>query len=173
MLPEGEELKLGKTYKEELKVQNTGTVNQYVRVSIYKYWLDAEGKKNRELSPDLIQLGLTNLGSDWIEDESARTEERTVLYYHHLLYAEGEGNSETSLFADTLTIDDNIAKKVTQETQQEGNYTTIITTYDYNGVTFQVEVQVDAVQEHNAEDAAWSAWGKRISVQDNTLNLRD
>ncbi len=173
MLPEGEELKLGKTYKEELKVQNTGTVNQYVRVSIYKYWLDAEGKKNRELSPDLIQLGLTNLGSDWIEDESARTEERTVLYYHHLLYAKGEGNSETSLFADTLTIDDNIAKKVTQETQQEGNYTTIITTYDYNGVTFQVEVQVDAVQEHNAEDAAWSAWGKRISVQDNTLNLRD
>lgn len=173
MLPEGEELKLGKRYPEELKVRNTGTVNQYVRVSIYKYWLDADGRKDRELSPDLIDLHFTNLGTDWMEDEQARTEERTVLYYNKLLYAEGEGTSESSLFADTLTIDENIAKKVTQETKKEGNYTTITTTYDYNGVTFQIEVQVDAVQEHNAEDAAWSAWGKRVTVQDGTLSLRE
>lgn len=173
MLPEGEELKLGKRYPEELKVRNTGTVNQYVRVSIYKYWLDADGRKDRELSPDLIDLHFTNLGTDWMEDEHARTEERTVLYYNRLLYAEGEGTSESSLFADTLTIDENIAKKVTQETKKEGNYTTITTTYDYNGVTFQIEVQVDAVQEHNAEDAAWSAWGKRVTVQDGTLSLRE
>lgn len=173
MLPEGEALKLGKTYPEELKVQNTGTVNQYARVSIYKYWLDADGKKNQELSPDLIDLHLTNLGTDWIEDESAKTEERTVLYYNKLLYAEGEGTSVTPLFADLLTIDENIARKVTQEIKKEGNYTTITTTYDYNGVTFQIEVQVDAVQEHNAEDAAWSAWGKRVSVQDGVLSLRE
>ena len=173
MLSEGEELKLGKVYPEELKIRNTGTVNQYARVSIYKYWLDAEGRKDQELSPDLIDLHFTNLDSDWIEDESARTKERTVLYYNKLLYAEGEGASETSLFADTLTIDDNIAKKVTQETKKEGNYTTITTTYDYDGVTFQIEVQVDAVQEHNAEDAAWSAWGKRVMVQDGTLRLRE
>jgi len=43
MLPEGEELTLGKKYQEELKVRNTGTINQYVRVSIYKYWLDPSG----------------------------------------------------------------------------------------------------------------------------------
>ena len=35
-----------------------------------------------------------------------------------------------------------------------------------------VEVEVDAVQEHNAEDAVWSAWGKRISVgEDGILSL--
>ncbi len=172
MLPEGEKLTLGRRYQENLKVRNTGTINQYVRVSIYKYWLDPQGIKMRDLSPDLIDLNLVNLGTDWIEDEEARTEERTVLYYNKLLYAEGQGTSETALFADTLTIDDSIAKKVSQETKKEGNYTTIITTYDYDGVSFRIEVEVDAVQEHNAEDAIWSAWGKRITVsEDGTLSL--
>ena len=42
----------------------------------------------------------------------------------------------------------------------------------YDGVSFRVEVEVDAVQEHNAEDAVWSAWGKRISVgEDGILSL--
>lgn len=113
-----------------------------------------------------------NLGTDWIEDEGARTKERTVLYYNKLLYAQGQGTSETPLFADSLVIDDSIAKKVSQETQTNGNYTTIVTTYDYDGVSFRVEVEVDAVQEHNAEDAVWSAWGKRISVgEDGILSL--
>ena len=168
MLPEGEKLTLGKKYREELKVRNTGTINQYVRVNIYKYWLDANGVKMRDLSPDLIDLNLVN----WIEDEGARTKERTVLYYNKLLYALGQGTSETPLFADSLVIDDSIAKKVSQETQTNGNYTTIVTTYDYDGVSFRVEVEVDAVQEHNAEDAVWSAWGKRISVgEDGILSL--
>lgn len=174
MLPEGETLTLGKHYQEQLKVKNTGTINQYVRVSIYKYWLDAEGNKLRDLSPDLINLNLVNVGTDWMEDEGARTRERTVLYYSKLLYAEGEGASETSLFADSLTIDDSIAKKVSQETKKDGNYTTIITTYDYDGVSFRIEVEVDAVQEHNAQDAVWSAWGKRVTVnEDGSLSLAE
>lgn len=172
MLPEGEELTLGKKYQEELKVRNTGTINQYVRVSIYKYWLDPSGNKLRDLSPDLIDLNLVNTGTDWIEDEGARTKERTVLYYNKLLYAEGQGASETPLFADALTIDGSIADKVSQETRKDGNYTTIITTYDYDGVSFRIEAQVDAVQEHNAQDAIWSAWGKRITVnEDGSLSL--
>ena len=36
MLPKGEQLQIGRKYKEELRVKNTGTINQYVRVSIYK-----------------------------------------------------------------------------------------------------------------------------------------
>ena len=104
----------------------------------------------------------------------SRTRERTVLYYSKLLYAEGEGASETSLFADSLTIDDSIAKKVSQETKKDGNYTTIITTYDYDGVSFRIEVEVDAVQEHNAQDAVWSAWGKRVTVnEDGSLSLAE
>ena len=169
MLAEGETLALGKKYQEELKVRNTGTINEYVRVSIYKYWLDEDGRKLRDLSPDLIHLNLVNLGTDWIVDEKASTDERTVLYYNKLLNSE----AETAPFADSLTIDDSIAKKVSQETKTEGNYTTIITTYDYDGVSFQVEVEVDAVQEHNAQDAVWSAWGRRVTVDDGILGLVD
>ena len=135
MLAEGEALALGKRYQEELKVRNTGSINEYVRVNIYKYWLDAEGEKLRGLTPDLIKLNLVNLGTDWIKDEGACTTERTVLYYNKLLYAEGQGPSETPLFADSLIIDDSIAKKVSQETTKTGNYTTITTTYDYDGVS--------------------------------------
>lgn len=173
MLAEGEALALGKKYQENLKVRNTGTINEYVRVSIYKYWLDAEGEKLRGLSPDLIRLNLVNLGTDWIEDEEASTTERTVLYYNKLLYAEGQGTSESALFADSLTIDDSIAKKVSQETTTKGGYTTIVTTYDYDGVSFQIEVEVDAVQEHNAEDAIWSAWGKRVTVDNGILSFAE
>lgn len=165
----GEKLRLGKTYKEELKVKNTGTINHYARVSIYKYWLDQKGNKVHTLSPDLIDLHLTNLGSDWLLDtaDHAETKERIVLYYNKLLLA-GE---ETPLFADTLTIDEGIAKKVTQTKTTEGNYTKITTTYDYNGVQFQIEVEVDAVQEHNAEDAIWCVWGRKVHIENNQLRL--
>lgn len=173
MLADGEAVTLGKKYREELKVSNTGTINEYVRVSIYKYWLDKKGDKLRDLSPDLIRLNLVNLGTDWIEDEEASTTERTVLYYNKLLYAEGQGLSESPLFADFLIIDDSIAKKVSQETTTEDGYTTIVTTYDYDGVSFQIEVEVDAVQEHNAEDAIWSAWGKRVTVDNGILRFAE
>lgn len=64
LLPDmGEEVVLGKTYKEELAVMNMGDINQFVRVTIHKYWQvpgEEEGTwvKTQELSPDLIQLNL-------------------------------------------------------------------------------------------------------------------
>ena len=55
----------------------------------------------------------------------------------------------------------------------ENGYTTITTTYDYDGVTFNVEAQVDAVQTHNAEDAIKSAWGVDAQISaDGTLSLQ-
>lgn len=171
MLDDGEPLKIGKTYQEHLNVSNSGTINQYVRVTIYKYWTDADGRKMQSLSPELIDLHLVNLGTDWILDEEASTPERTVLYYNKLLYAEGEGVSETPLFADALTIDDVIATKVHQKVERDGEYTTITTSYDYDGVRFNIEAKVDAVQEHNAEDAILSAWGKNVTVSNNMLSL--
>lgn len=168
MLKEGEELKIGKKYKEELRVRNTGEINQYVRVNIYKYWMDKDGKKMRNLSPSLINLNLANIGTDWLKDEDASTPERTVLYYSRLL----EKDKTTPIFADSLTINDMVATKVTQESStNEQGLTTITTTYDYNGTQFCVEAKVDAVQEHNAQDAIWSAWGQKVIVDNNNLRL--
>ena len=167
LLAEGEELKLGTAYQEQLNVYNSGVINEYVRVSIHKYWVDREGEKIRTLSPELIGLNLVNLGTDWIEDEGARTKERTVLYYNKLLYAQ----SETPLFADKLTIDGSIADRVGETRETSGGYTTITVTYEYDGARFCIEAKVDGVQEHNAQDAIWSAWGRRVTIDNGVLSL--
>ena len=166
LLAKDEKFAVGKKYKEELSVKNSGTIDQYVRVSVFRYWLKDE-KKDRTLSPELIGLNLVNVGSDWLLDETSTTEERIVLYYSKLLKA-GE---TSSLFADSIKIDNMIATKVTQ-VPVEGKKNTIRTVYDYDGMQFCVEAKVDAVQNHNAEDAIWSAWGKRVTVDNDTLKLR-
>ncbi len=174
MLGEGEQLKIGKAYDEALSIRNSGKINHYARVTIYKYWEDANGNKMQNLSPGLIDLNLVNLGSDWILDESSSTAERTVLYYNKLLKA-----GETSVpFTDELTIDSMLATKVTQSeeaiTNEKGDNigTRITTTYDYDGVKFNIEATVDAVQEHNAQDAILSAWGREVTISNNSLALK-
>ena len=170
MLPEGEDFKLGKVYPEVLSVTNSGTINEYVRVTVLRYWEDSSGVKDQTLSPDKIHLHFLS-GNGWIEDTEAATPERNVFYWTSLLNA---GDSTADL-TDTISVDAALAKKVTQETTTKtiGNktYTDIKTTYDYNGYRFVVEAKVDAVQEHNAQAAIWSAWGRNVNVSNNTLTL--
>ena len=66
-----------------------------------------------------------------------------------------KSGKETKPFADTIRIDGKLASEAKVETK--GN--TITTTYKYDGVEFHVDVEVDAVQTHNAQDAIKSAWG--------------
>lgn len=202
-------VKLGKRYREELGVSNTGSIDQYVRVRIYRYWKNAEGIKSQELSPKLIQLWLNGallevdpaaeqryLEGDegqkdahdrsvaakealrqagWLVDETTLSEERMDLYYTRLLPA-GSEEGVTSLFADQLSIDGSVAGWMTEnettQTLDGKTYKTITRTYAYDGHEFWLEVKVDAVQDHNAEDAALSAWGRRISIEDGILSLR-
>lgn len=166
MVPEGEQFKVGAWYPEVLRVRNSGTINQYVRVSVYRYWLDQDGNKMQTLTPDLIDLEF-NTDNGWTVDEESSTEERMILYYNRVL-----SSGETSpSFADRLKIDPGVALKVTQTTEKTENGSRITTTYDYDGVRFCLEATVDAVQEHNAEDAIWSAWGRRVTVDNGTLSL--
>ena len=181
MLGEDTGVKLGKAYPEELSVTNSGEIGQYVRVSVHRYWTkrtgdNEEGKKNREISPAMIRLtldgrdvGELSQETGWLVDEEASTPERTVLYYSRML-APGE---TTALFADTLTIDPEIAARVTQteEMSADGRSKVITTNYDYDGYSFCVEAKVDAVQEHNAQDAVYSAWGRQVSASGGTLSL--
>lgn len=173
LLPDvGQEVVLGKVYAEELAVMNVGDINQFVRVTVHKYWQvpgEEEGSwvKTQELNPDLIQLNLC-LTEGWIEDVNAASRERTVLYYDRALKCGENGQGEiTPLFADTLTISGQAAKVVKQE--EAGGV--ITTTYAYDGARFCIEVRVDAVQEHNAEAAILSAWGRSVTVADGRLSL--
>lgn len=171
MLEKDEELLLGKKYKEELSVLNSGTIDTFVRVSLYKYWVDENGNKSRVIDPSMIELELVNISgmSDgkqcWIEDTTARTAERTTLYYSQLL----KSGEVTPVFSNTIKINDSIASNVSTSVKEDG---TIISVYDYNGYKFVLEANVDSVQDHNAQDAILSAWGIDVSVNNGKLALK-
>ena len=152
----------GKKYNEAISVKTSGTIDTFVRVIITKSWQDKEGKKNPKLSPDLIELNfLTDNGWQIAKDQS--TTERTVLYYTKAVAA---GDSTPAL-SDTIRIKPSIAKDVTKHV--DGN--TITYTYKYNGYTFHIDAEVDAVQTHNAKDAIKSAWGVDVNVSDDETTM--
>ena len=166
LLGENEEFVIGKKYDEVLSVRNTGTIDEYVRVRLYKSWQYADGTKETALSPDLIKVNLP--GNGWIEDAGDSTEERTVLYYPNIL----RSGEETPAFADSVRIDSAIMTKVKESRTEENGVITITQEFSYNGVNFYLKAEVDAVQTHNAQDAIKSAWGVDVNVaSDGTLSL--
>ena len=144
----------GKTYSEVLAVRNTAEINEYVRVSVFKYWQDANGNKIPEMDSKWIKLGFVT-DNGWTIDTSSTTEERTMLYYG----TDIAPGMDTTPFLSTVTIDDTVLTKVSQSTSVENGVTVIRTTYIYNGNRFCIEVLVDGVQDHNADQAKLSAWG--------------
>lgn len=158
---EGDSFKLGKAYDEQISVRNSGAIDAYVRVILTKSW-QKDGKKNTTLSPKLIELNEVT-GNGWEEDESASTDERTVLYYKNILKA-GE---KTPICTDTLRVNPSIGNRVKQTIHTDANgYQTISYEYEYDGFTFNIEAEVQAVQTHNAKDAIKSAWGVGVTVDE-------
>lgn len=155
MLSEGEKLVPGKRYDESLTVLNSGNIDTFVRVVLTKSWQDGDGNKDTSLSPDLIELELGE-GNGWVKADVESSPERIVLYYTNAL-APGE---TAPAFCDTIRISHEVADKITKVT--DGN--TIHYVYDYNGYSFGLDAEVNAVQTHNAEDAVKSAWGVDVSV---------
>ena len=157
-----DKLILDKQYDEHLAVKNSGTIDEYVRVTVSHYWVDQEcGVKRGDLDPSKININFTNNG--WVEDTSAATTERNVFYYSTIL----KKGATSSDFADKISISSDIAKIVGQTSETDSNgYTTITTTYEYDGAQFVLEATVDAVQTHNAQDAIKSAWGVDVNVSD-------
>ena len=156
------ELVVGHTYKEELAARNvgdgsaTGTgIDQYVRVTVYKYWVDTNSKKVQSLDPSLIDLHFVETQQahgKWTVDTASSTGERTVLYYSTILAPQNGAHdgllSDSDPFTDTITISD----KVLTAKAADGSLM-------YKGCKPEIKVVVDAVQTHNASDAKTSAWG--------------
>ena len=149
-------------WSERLAVKNSGSIDEYVRVTVQHYWADKEtGDKLSKLDPSKIQIDFTNDG--WTEDKSAETTERNVFYYNTILK---KGQTSTD-FTDKISISGDIAANVGQTSQTDDNgLTTITTTYEYDGAQFVLEATVDAVQTHNAKDAIKSAWGVDVNISD-------
>lgn len=163
-----EKLVPGKHYEELLSVQNSGAVDSYVRVIVYRSWKDGSaGEKDRTLSPELIGLGLNT--DDWILDQGASASEdqfreRLVLYYRKPL-PPGE---VTTPFIKELWLDSSIYEAVDQKAE-DGTYTT---SFRYDTYCFDLEAEAQVVQAFDGEGAVGSAWGVSVSIaEDGTLSL--
>ena len=170
----------GKPYAEKIQARNDESVEQYVRLTVRKYWLNKDGTKATDLSPSLIHLTYgteeidKNTGNscndNWVLGEWS-TESATYYYKSKL----GESSTSEPLF-DTLTIDKAVipdmhilepedltkpeyADFVTITEDPVSNTTTYSYSYKYDGYTFYIEADVQAIQTHNAQDAIHSAWG--------------
>lgn len=171
------EFRYGITYPELLTVTNSGQIDEYVRVIVYKYWINEKGEKANDLDLNLIVLGFTK-NKDWIVDTNYSTDERIVLYYAKVLAGNQsvKGGETTPAFMETMRVEGSVKDHVTQvivKEDKENGYKTITTIYEYDGKSICVEVEVDAIQTHNAEDAALSAWGRQITITDEVLSLAE
>ena len=161
LVGDGETFIAGKNYDEQLMAENTGDIDEYVKMTVRKYWTDADGKRV-DLDPQLIQLTFNT--NDWIVVDKDTSDETVVLYYRNQLTTDDPVSTPA---VTNLAVDSSIANIVTQSGD-----TTIHTEYYYNGLMVGLDVDVDGVQTHHADDAIISAWGADldgISVSGDTL----
>ncbi len=145
-----------------MAVGNTGSIDEYVRVTIIKQWI-SNRDDNFPLDANLIQVNVLE-NNGWVVDKDSISEERIVMYYRYPLAR----NEKTSLFMDSIRIDQNIQKEY--QLIQNGNNISIVNKYDNR--KFSIEIQADVVQTHNAEEAIYNAWGIKVSVDENgTLTI--
>ncbi len=150
--------KIGKNYSLPLSVYNSGSVDESVRVTIYKYWVtpsgstettgwfDGSGTKDQNLDPDLIVI---RPASGWTEDTdpNTKTKERSVYYYSGTVAPGGSVQ-----FLESVALNGQVAKEIKEV---NGKYV-----YTYDGLGFVLEIQADAVQTHNGSAAKISSWGQ-------------
>lgn len=176
-----DDIRVGNTYPEVLTVTNSGNIDEYVRVTIYKYWMK-DGKKDQEKDPSLIILDIPE-NNNWIVDteysDPEKYPETTILYYAIPLKGSDNADAgETSdPFLNSFTIDakvktfiyqtETVDKEIEEIINGESHivkYTTVTNYYTYDGCTIGLKVKVDAVQTHSAAEAIKSSWGRSVTI---------
>lgn len=157
----------GKTYPELVSVRNASDdMEEYVRVTVRRFWTDDAGNKLPELDPALIELDVNDgYGDAWVHSAEESTPERQVYYLKtRLLAAASEAYADpqaliTGIRLSTAVAEDAFADQLkelglaqTAETP-EGS---VLTTMKAHVNLF---AQVDTVQTNSAVQAAKSAWG--------------
>ena len=165
----GEDTKVipGKTYEEKIQVANSGAIDSYVRVIIKKYWVDEDGKKVTEkLDPSYIVLKKSSSGK-WVKSNDT-TDEREIFYYTDILKAPENNEIDiTDPVIDGIKINEAVSKEIIRYT----NGSTVWYEYKYDGYSFVVGAEVQAIQTHNAVDAIKSAWGVDATITGGKLKV--
>jgi len=179
----------GRTYKEEISAANGENIDQYVRLTIRKYWVDPEGKKATYMDPALIRLDYKdenknvkayNTGA-WQINPKEHTPESDTYYLTKMLpgVKGSDKLNPSALLFNQLTIDDSIMDKEHMNREEssvkDGNktITTYTYTYDYDNYTFYIEANVQAIQTHNVNDAIDSLWGvENVSASGGQIHVK-
>jgi hypothetical protein len=169
---------IGKKYPFVITTNNTGSIDEYLRVTVVKYWVkvgkgETFGEKgwfhglsdytdkltDSYYDPSLIHLGYGGSegynSSAWIRDGGSSTAEREVYYY----IGTKAPDEETEPLFDTLWIDPKVAKSAVVSTETVDGKLVTTYTYTYDGYGFVVQVESDAIQTHHARAAIHSGWG--------------
>lgn len=136
--------------KDGYQVDNTGSVDAYIRVTVTKYWADADGKTT-DLDAANIELGLNS--ADWIKAEKLfeGNSDETEVYYCRYPVAAGQSTSE---LLETIGIPASL-------------------TNEYAGMTVHLEAVADGVQFAGADAADLNAsgilasWGVSAQLDEN------
>ena len=170
-----EDFKIGQKFDEDLTVKNTskGNYDEFIRVTVKKSWMEKElnlidvptvktiksgddsYKKDTLLDPNNIELGIE---PGWIIDDE--TEEQVVYYY-----TKPVPKDKAVKLINSIKINNAVWDDIT--VWQDDNY--LWNDYHYDDKYVSIEVQADAVQTHNAEEAMLGAWGVKAEVENNVL----
>jgi len=143
-----DELVPGGIIKKEVAVQNTKDLPMYVRVVLYKYWMDVNEERTKAnkdyqaITEDIYICGTT---SDWIIGEGDE-DEQLILYYKKVL----QPGETTSSFMKSIELTDAF-----------GN------TLENRGIG--IEIEANGVQIYSAQEAMMSEWGVMPEFSDTEL----
>ena len=169
----------GKKYEERIAARNGSDINEYVRLTVKKYWVNSKDnntrKKDTSMDPELIKLsygGKAYNSSAWAINSKEHSKESDTYYLRKMLSG---GETSADLF-DTLQIDASVydlGDVKTTTTHTDTNKTVITYEYDYDDFTFYIEADVQAIQTHNVNDAIGSLWGvSNVSAGNGTVTVK-
>lgn len=136
-------------------VSDQESIDSYVRIIITKYWTDSNNEEDDSLNPDFIEVNI-NEDSGWFIDENASTPTTLTVYYENIL-STGE---ETPSVIDSIKINSNLQNEY--EVSKNGNNVSIANKYDKH--FFNIKVEAQAIQSHDAVNATVQHWGVNISI---------
>ena len=146
-----------KPYTEKIFAKNASNMDEYVRLTIRKFWTNADGEKLYNISPALIELGIAEK-SGWKLSEGESTDEMLVFYFTGALAA----GKMTPAVIDSIKL----SPAVTEMSEY-------LKSMNAGSTDLQIclAAEVDAVQTNHVADAVKSAWGVNLDALNEALEL--
>lgn len=135
----------GSVLKQNLKVHNSQDKDVYIRVTMSKYWTDANNEKLVNADAKLIELLAE--WNDWIviDDGANSNNEMMYFYYKKPLLP----SQTTPAFIDSIRCSSDLKND------------------EYADYQMKVDIEVDAIQTVGAQDAILSEWGMNVDFDEN------